>query len=117
MIDEMVRDVERTIASSKEGNSFVAKGRELSVSTGNVFQQIENATVLMNDAMNDVSTNIKEVRSMTDIVSAESKVCKILPCKRQQKPNRLVLQLRNSYPPMQKFPYMHRRWQVLRIDC
>ena len=72
MIDEMVRDVERTIESSKEGNSFIAKGRELSESTGDVFRQIENATMLMNDAMNDVSTNIKEVRSMTDIVSAES---------------------------------------------
>ena len=75
MIDEMVRDVERTIISSKEGNSFIAEGRELSESTGDVFHRIENATLLMNGAMNDVSMNIKEVRSMTDIVSAESLKC------------------------------------------
>jgi methyl-accepting chemotaxis protein len=72
MIDEMVRDVERTIVSSKEGNSFIAKGQELSEDTRDVFQRIESATVVMNSAMNAVTTNIKGVRSMTDIVSAES---------------------------------------------
>ena len=112
MIDEMVRDVERTIISSKEGNSFIAEGRELSESTGDVFHRIENATLLMNGAMNDVSMNIKEVRSMTDIVSAESLMYKISRCKRRQKHNRQVLQLRNSFPQMQKYRYMHRRWPL-----
>lgn len=72
MIDEMISDVERTIMSSEEGSSFIAKGRELSESTGDVFQRIERAAILMNGAMNAVTTNIKGVRSMTDIVSAES---------------------------------------------
>ncbi|MCG7343184.1 methyl-accepting chemotaxis protein [Sporosarcina sp. ACRSL] len=72
MIDEMVSNVQRTIKSSEESNGFITKGRELSERTGDVFQRIEGATLLMNDAMHDVSTKIKEVRSMTDIVSAES---------------------------------------------
>ncbi|MGN7386348.1 methyl-accepting chemotaxis protein [Sporosarcina sp. SAFN-015] len=72
MIDEMVHNVERSIITAEEGNSFIAKGRALSESTGEVFQRIESATVMMNDAMNAVSTNIQELRSMTDIISAES---------------------------------------------
>lgn len=72
MIDEMVHNVERTIITAEEGNLFIAKGRELSEGAGDVFQRIESATVMMNDAMNAVSTNIQEVRSMTDIISAES---------------------------------------------
>ncbi|MDW0117933.1 methyl-accepting chemotaxis protein [Sporosarcina thermotolerans] len=72
MIDEMVQNVERTIITAEEGYFFVAKGRELSERTGYVFQQIESATGMMNGAMSAVSTTIKEVRSMTDIISAES---------------------------------------------
>ncbi|WP_339254790.1 methyl-accepting chemotaxis protein [Sporosarcina sp. FSL W8-0480] len=72
LIDEIVHSVERTIVTAEEGYLFVAKGRELSERTGYVFQQIESATGMMNGAMNAVSTTIKEVRSMTDIISAES---------------------------------------------
>lgn len=72
IIGEMVQNVERTIRTAEKGNLFIAKGRELSESTGHVFQRIESATVVMNSTMNAVTTNIKGVRSMTDIVSAES---------------------------------------------
>lgn len=72
MIDEMVQNVERTIMTAEEGNLFIARGRELAGSTGDVFKQIESATGMMNSAMNAVSETIMEVRSMTDIISAES---------------------------------------------
>lgn len=72
MIDEMVQNVERTIMTAEEGNLFIARGRELAGSTGDVFKQIEIATGMMNSAMNAVSETIMEVRSMTDIISAES---------------------------------------------
>ncbi|GEN83398.1 methyl-accepting chemotaxis protein TlpC [Sporosarcina luteola] len=72
MIDEMVQNVERTIVTAEEGNLFIARGRELAGSTGDVFKQIESATGMMNSAMNAVSETIMEVRSMTDIISAES---------------------------------------------
>lgn len=72
MIDEMAHDLERAVVGAEKGSGYIATGRALSESTKNVFRQIENATRLMNGAIQDVSEKMKQVRLMTDIVSADS---------------------------------------------
>ncbi|WP_153721849.1 methyl-accepting chemotaxis protein [Sporosarcina cascadiensis] len=73
MIDTIIEDVTKVVASTDEGHKRVEEGLASTEKTNAVFASIEHATSDVSEKVSTVSAAIEEIRAMTDEVAAGSK--------------------------------------------
>lgn len=73
MIDAMITNVSKAVASTEEGHKRVGEGLEATKRTSDVFHNIENATQDVGEKVSAVSAAIEQLRAMTDEVANGAK--------------------------------------------
>lgn len=69
MVDTMIRNVNRVVSSTQEGNQRVEEGLALTERTAEIFKQIEQAEMDVNEKVTTVASAIEQIRAMTDEVT------------------------------------------------
>ncbi|MEK3933674.1 methyl-accepting chemotaxis protein [Sporosarcina sp. FSL W7-1349] len=78
MVDTMIQNVNRAVTSTQEGNQRVEEGLVITERTAEVFEQIKQAEVDVNEKVATVAAAIEQIRAMTDEVSSGASQTQVL---------------------------------------